>query len=177
MTTEFVLLSLERSGTHRLSQNMWQFRVIWSFSSSSSGVLSPQILLSTCHFLSLRVIRHMQLYFLAHLLCFTLTHHRGTPLKYTVYHVRKDISSFSIVSQHWDSTCSWNPSSWKAFTQLSCTINTIASDDLPGDVMSYDIMGHGIDLLASYQIRKIAGCTCAGNAGNVFRATDFKGNR
>ena len=30
---------------------------------------------------------------------------------------------------------------------------------------------------ASYQIRQIAGCTCAGNAGNVFPATDFKGNR
>ena len=29
---------------------------------------------------------------------------------------------------------------------------------------------------ASYQIRKIAGCACAGNAGNVFPATDFKGN-
>ena len=31
--------------------------------------------------------------------------------------------------------------------------------------------------LASYQIRKIAGCACAGNAGNVFLATNFKGNR
>ena len=30
---------------------------------------------------------------------------------------------------------------------------------------------------ASYQIRKIAGCTCAWNAGNVFSATDFKDNR
>ena len=30
---------------------------------------------------------------------------------------------------------------------------------------------------ALYQIRKIAGCVCAGNAGNVFPATDFKGNR
>ena len=30
---------------------------------------------------------------------------------------------------------------------------------------------------ASYQIRKIAGCACAGNARNVFLATDFKGNR
>ena len=30
---------------------------------------------------------------------------------------------------------------------------------------------------ASYQIRKIAGCACTGNAGNVFLATDFKGNR
>ena len=30
---------------------------------------------------------------------------------------------------------------------------------------------------ASYPIRKIAGCACAGNAGNIFPATDFKGNR
>ena len=29
----------------------------------------------------------------------------------------------------------------------------------------------------SYQIRKIAGCACTGNSGNVFPATDFKGNR
>ena len=29
---------------------------------------------------------------------------------------------------------------------------------------------------ASYQIRKIACCTCAGNVGNVFPATDVKGN-
>ena len=31
--------------------------------------------------------------------------------------------------------------------------------------------------LASYQIRKISGCACAGNAGNVFPATDIKVNR
>ena len=30
---------------------------------------------------------------------------------------------------------------------------------------------------ASYQIGKIAGCADAGNAGNIFPATDFKGNR
>ena len=30
---------------------------------------------------------------------------------------------------------------------------------------------------ASYQIRKIAGCTCTGDAGNVFPATDFQGYR
>ena len=29
----------------------------------------------------------------------------------------------------------------------------------------------------SCQIRKTAGCECTGNAGNVFPATDFKGNR
>ena len=30
---------------------------------------------------------------------------------------------------------------------------------------------------ASYQIRKIAGCACTGNAGNVFPATNFNRNR
>ena len=30
---------------------------------------------------------------------------------------------------------------------------------------------------ASYQIRKNEGCECAGNGGNVFPATEFKGNR
>ena len=30
---------------------------------------------------------------------------------------------------------------------------------------------------ASYQIRKIAGCICAGNAGTFSPAADFKGNR
>ena len=30
---------------------------------------------------------------------------------------------------------------------------------------------------ASYQIHKIEGCACAGNAGNVFPVTDFKGHR
>ena len=30
---------------------------------------------------------------------------------------------------------------------------------------------------ASYQIRQIAGCACAGNAGNVFPAGNFQGNR
>ena len=30
---------------------------------------------------------------------------------------------------------------------------------------------------ASYQIRKIVDCACAGNAGNIFPSTDFKWNR
>ena len=33
------------------------------------------------------------------------------------------------------------------------------------------------EVWASYQIRKIVGCACAGNAGSVFPATDFKRNR
>ena len=32
-------------------------------------------------------------------------------------------------------------------------------------------------LWPSLQIHKIAGCACAGNSGNVFPTTDFKGNR
>ena len=32
-------------------------------------------------------------------------------------------------------------------------------------------------LWGSCQMCKIAGCACAGNAGNVFPATDFRGNR
>ena len=36
---------------------------------------------------------------------------------------------------------------------------------------------HAVIAWASYQIRKLAGCACAGNAGSVFPATDFKGNR
>ena len=37
--------------------------------------------------------------------------------------------------------------------------------------------GDELNPWASCQIRKIAGCACAGNTGNVFPATDFKGNR
>ena len=35
----------------------------------------------------------------------------------------------------------------------------------------------GITFWASYQIRNITGCACAGNAGNVFLVTDFKESR
>ena len=33
---------------------------------------------------------------------------------------------------------------------------------------------YGVIPWASYQIRKIAGCACAGNAGNVFPDTEFR---
>ena len=48
------------------------------------------------------------------------------------------------------------------------------------------VSSHGIDCVgllcpsspwASYQMRKNVGCACTGNAGNVFPATDFNGNR
>ena len=34
-----------------------------------------------------------------------------------------------------------------------------------------------LTLWSSYQIRKLAGYACTGNAGKVFPVTDFKGNR
>ena len=44
-----------------------------------------------------------------------------------------------------------------------------------------NIQMHYIDIpnaqtMASYKICTIVGCACAGNAGNVFTARDFKGN-
>ena len=36
------------------------------------------------------------------------------------------------------------------------------------------VMHVAVGQWASYQIRKIAGCACAGNARNVFPATDLK---
>ena len=45
------------------------------------------------------------------------------------------------------------------------------------DVYLHGKLHDGLSSWASYQIRKIADCACAGNAGNVFPTTDFKGNR
>ena len=39
------------------------------------------------------------------------------------------------------------------------------------------MLGGYVSAWASFQMRKIEGCAYAGNAGNVFAATDFKGNR
>ena len=36
------------------------------------------------------------------------------------------------------------------------------------------VSAKGLCQWTSYQIRKIGGCACAGNAGNVFPATDFQ---
>ena len=42
----------------------------------------------------------------------------------------KYVHAFSIVSQYWDGTDSWNFSSWKSRACLPCTVNTMAADDL-----------------------------------------------
>ena len=64
---------------------------------------------------------------------------------------------------------------WHAFTQSLELIGLSLSHRLP-----WALRGHGenrthIGLWASYQMRKIACYACAGNARNVFIATDFKG--
>ena len=58
------------------------------------------------------------------------------------------------------------------FDHPHCKIwRTFRPDDIPRVSVCFK------DLWASYQICNIEGCACAGNAGNVFPATDFKWNR
>ena len=45
----------------------------------------------------------------------------------------------------------------------------------PSYLSPYGVTGPQRVTWASYQIRKIAGCACAGNAGNVSPAAEFKG--
>ena len=52
-----------------------------------------------------------------------------TPCCAEVIFGKHDIITFSIISQHWDGTGSWNTSSWKTRTCLSCVIKTMAADD------------------------------------------------
>ena len=51
----------------------------------------------------------------------------------------------------------------------------IAKQNIKVSISTVRVYGPAL-LWASYQIHKIAGRACAGNAGNVFPATDFKGN-
>ena len=63
---------------------------------------------------------------------------------------------------------------WQGMTRKHFPLRAHSMGILPSLV---DSRHKGLVTLASYQIRKIAGSTCAGNAGNVFPTTDFKGNR
>ena len=74
------------------------------------------------------------------------------------------------------------PLTWR--TQFLRQISRLGGNLNPQTLDSYRMFYHlryrgqtFHTLWASYQIRKIAGCACAGNAGNVFPATDFKENR
>ena len=54
---------------------------------------------------------------------------------------------------------------------------TFSIDNEPALVLIMVRWETGLKSWVCYQIHKIAGCKWAGNAGNVFPATDFKGNR
>ena len=58
----------------------------------------------------------------------------------------------------------------KAFTSAEYFVSFV-------NISENNCSGFNVMPWASYQIRKIARCACARNAGNVFPATDFKGNR
>ena len=75
------------------------------------------------------------------------------------------------------SVCSW--AAWTPYERPSSTRRSISAIDPTGSLWSRwspktEVSHYGMGLLP--YIRKIAGCACAGIAGNVFPATDFKGN-
>ena len=63
---------------------------------------------------------------------------KGAPDEY----IFQNVFSFSLISEHWDDTGSWNPSPWKTRIQLSCMVNIVAADDLgrPGARTSADVL-------------------------------------
>ena len=80
----------------------------------------------------------------------------------------------------------WHPI--LAFVVRSCSWQWNNSDQCHTEARATPARGNSCCLQAgcygwsgiawvSYQIRKIAGCVCAGNTGNVYPAIDFKGNR
>ena len=56
--------------------------------------------------------------------------------------------AFSLISQHWDDTGSWNPSSWKTRTHLSCS--QYHGCWWPGDAQSQGISRYGTDHVPQY---------------------------
>ena len=42
----------------------------------------------------------------------------------------ENILAFLIIPEHWEGTDSWNQSTWKTRTHLSCIVNTMVADDL-----------------------------------------------
>ena len=73
----------------------------------------------------------------------------------------------------WEWRCSWSAN--RRCSNSIWMINTFIANSgtsyVNGEQLVRDVLPR-----ASYQIRKIAGCACTGNAWNVFSATDFQGN-
>ena len=78
--------------------------------------------------------------------------------------------------KHYECTGSWNLSPWMARIRLHCTVNTMYATKRTTPSARASAVMLLTNSWASYQIRKIAGCAWAGNAGNVFPAADFKEN-
>ena len=114
---------------------------------------------------------------------------RGGPYKKS-FLIKEALYVFRIVDGHehtgiksdficWGSRKQWYfvcETLWNHFVLISCW----PWDDQMNEPKSMYIIISSIFLLvqwASCQIRKIAGCACARNDGNVFPATDFKENR
>ena len=53
-----------------------------------------------------------------------------TLMCWIVFSKYENIFAFCIISPHWDGTGSWNPSSWKTKTSLSCIGIMMLADDL-----------------------------------------------
>ena len=68
---------------------------------------------------------------------------------------------------------------WRIYVSVSCDILVPENGFL--SVWCQSIIGTdagvSLDHWASCKIRKIAGCACAANAGNVLPASDYSGNR
>ena len=82
------------------------------------------------------------------------------------------------------SCCLLNRHQRVKFNSTTRVCNPISKFVPRGSVLLFNICINSIlfqwtpfQLWVSYQMRKIADCACAGNAGNVFPTTDFKGNR
>ena len=73
----------------------------------------------------------------------------------------------------------WTVSGWFTETHLTGeqSAHCLPDSDLSTSSWWHRLGGDQLRTWASYQIRKIAGCACVGNAGSVLPATNFKGNR
>ena len=111
--------------------------------------------------------------------------HRTLEIIFTQYHPTDLFVAFGINSKN------WLKYSLKCinvfFMHLCCFAEHIFQTRIPVRdsnisitlVSNYDANSpiRPVHVWTSYQIRKIADCACVGNAGSVFTATDFKGNR
>ena len=86
------------------------------------------------------------------------------------------------VTSHTSISASQITKKWAVFKLLQIDNNNNKTPINPEPRITGLVWGNHRQLVvpstrASYQIRKVTGCTSAGNGGDVFPATDFEGNR